>query len=341
MSSARKKRNSPAKPRAASRQRPKDSSPRRGGKILLALIVAALFVPPVGARLFGWGTHQEHLPSVGGPVVVGDGVVINVRDQGKGYPVVLIHGLPGCATDWADTPARLVAAGYRVISYDRVGYGYSNRVEVSDDNFTFESNALELKALLAALGISKAALVGWSYGGGVAQTLARTNPELVSHVALVGSVGPAFRPAANALRALVQSPLAIPLLTWVGSVPPVSAALTWDSVREAFATEAEIPDHWLPYTQAMMALPGTLEAFVTEQRRMDPTSLHPESLAVPAVVIQGALDRLVPTEVASDLARRLPNARLVVDEAGGHMLPVTRPELIATEVSRLVGKQPA
>jgi pimeloyl-ACP methyl ester carboxylesterase len=333
------------KPRARSAAQSRGNTDSRGSvrflgaRVLLGLALVALVVPPLGQKLFGWGSHEEFLPPVGSPVVIGDGLVLNVRDQGSGYPVILVHGLPGAASDWADTPARIAAAGYRAISYDRVGYGYSSRVEASGTNFTLASNALELKGLLRALGLKKAAFVGWSYGGGVVQVLAQTDPDLVSHAVLLGSVGPAFVPQADLVNRVVNSSVALPVLKWVASVPPVSNAGTWDKLRAAFASESEIPDHWLPYTQAMMALPGTLETFVAEQQRMDPSVLRPELLRAPTVVLQGAKDRMVLPAVAEDLARRIPNSRLVMVEDGGHMLQVTRPELLTAEVVTLVGKQ--
>ena len=83
---------------------------------------------------------------------------------------------------------------------------------------------------------------------------------------------------------------------------------------------------------AMLALPGTLRSFVLEAQRDDVGSLHPESLHIPALILQGTDDQSVPRLVGEDLHRRLPQSRLVLVPHGSHMLPVTHPDLVAEQI---------
>src|SRR5512138_2469142 len=85
------------------------------------------------------------------------------EDHGKGSPVVLIHGWPLSGASWEKQVAALLAAGHRVITYDRRGFGRSSQPSVGYDYDTFTE---DLSRLLTALDLRDVALVGFSMGGG-------------------------------------------------------------------------------------------------------------------------------------------------------------------------------
>jgi pimeloyl-ACP methyl ester carboxylesterase len=305
---------------------------------LLVLLVALAFGPPLLAPLAGWEPDPATLPPHAKSVTLADGRSLHVMERGEGTPVVLVHGLPSCAADWAELPARLVERGpYRVIAYDRIGFGYSSREADPEEGYTYQSNARELGALLDALGIEAAALVGWSYGGGVVQTFARQHPDRVTHLVLVGSVGPEEIREESLLDAILGSPAGVAILKWVGSVPLLSKRMTRDTLVQAFAREEAIPEGWIEYTRALLSLPGTLEAFVHEAQRGDFATLKPEEIEMPSLVIHGAEDYLIPYTVGEDLHRRLPDSRFAAVLSGSHMLPVTHPDLLADKIHDLIG----
>jgi pimeloyl-ACP methyl ester carboxylesterase len=316
-------------------------------KILLALILlllAAAFLPPVAADLFGWSSVSQHLPPHGRTVDIGGGRRLHLRETGTGSPIVLVPGLPSTAADWAELPEKLAAQDHRVIAYDRVGYGYSSRPDPDakdePDHYTLESNTADLRDLLDTLSIDRAALVGWSYGGEIVQTFARQSPERVTHLVLVGSVGPGWQSDASQsdwLTATLSSRFGEAILDWIGSIPPLSRKLTHDVLIEAFSGERDMPEGWTDYTRAYLALPGTLRALVQEEQRNRPHSLHPEQLTMPSLVIHGTDDRLVDYGVGENLHQRLPNSRLETVFAGSHMLPVTHSDLLADKIHGLVG----
>ena len=306
---------------------------RRLGSWLLVGLVVIAFGPPLLTRVLGWGPDPHLLPPRGKAVAIGDGLELNVVDVGSGSPVVLVHGLPSCASDWAGVPQKLAALGHRVIAYDRSGFGYSSRPAATPDRYTYESNARDLAKLLDALGIKRATLVGWSYGGAVVQTFTQQAPHRVERLVLVAAVGPAQPEGGNdALSMILRSPVGGAILTWVAGVPPLGRRMTHDSLVQAFARAEDIPSGWTEYTQAMLALPGTLQSFVLEEQRGRVASLHPEAINVPTVVVQGTDDYLVPEAVGQDLQRRLPQSRLVLVPHGSHMLPVTHADLLAQEI---------
>ena len=109
-------------------------------------------------------------------------------DQGKGQTVVLIHGFPLDAESWGKQQAALLEAGYRVIAYDRRGFGQSSKTRAGSDYDTF---ADDLGALMHTLDLERVVLVGFSMGTGeVARYFTRYGSERVAKAAFLGSLEP-------------------------------------------------------------------------------------------------------------------------------------------------------
>jgi non-heme chloroperoxidase len=109
-------------------------------------------------------------------------------DQGSGQPVVLIHGFPLNGESWGKQQAALLDAGYRVIAYDRRGFGASSKAGSGYDYDTF---AADLHALMEDLDLKDAILVGFSMGTGeVARYLSRYGSGRVAKAAFLGSLEP-------------------------------------------------------------------------------------------------------------------------------------------------------
>ena len=306
---------------------------------IVGLLLVLIVLPPLLGTILGGGPNLDLLPSRGRSAKIADGRLMHLVERGEGTPVVFVHGLPSSVADWGEVPEKLAELGsYRTIAYDRIGYGYSSRQPAVEQAFTVESNAADLEALLNALDIDQAVLVGWSYGGEVIARLAEDRPSRASHLVFIGS--PSSMPlegGGGPLDSLLASPMGPAVLKWVSMVPPLSRRITQDMANQAFAREQSVPVGWVESTMALLSLPGTLDAFATEERLNDPASLHPEKLDQPALVIHGADDYLVPYHVGEDLDRRLPNSKFVTVLQGSHMLPLTHPDLVAEQIHELVG----
>jgi non-heme chloroperoxidase len=110
------------------------------------------------------------------------------EDHGSGSPVVLIHGWPLSGRSWEDQVPALVEAGYRVVTYDRRGFGKSSQPFGGYDYDTF---AADLDALLTHLDLRDATLVGFSMGGGeVARYIGRYGSDRVAKTVLAAAVPP-------------------------------------------------------------------------------------------------------------------------------------------------------
>ncbi len=110
------------------------------------------------------------------------------EDQGAGRPVVLIHGYPLDGHSWEQQTRVLLAAGHRVITYDRRGFGQSSKVGTGYDYDTF---AADLNAVLTILDLSDVVLVGFSMGTGeLARYVAKYGTDRIAKLAFLASLEP-------------------------------------------------------------------------------------------------------------------------------------------------------
>lgn len=113
---------------------------------------------------------------------------IHYEDHGSGHPIVLIHGYPLNGNSWERQERELLANGYRVITYDRRGFGRSSQPTVGYDYDTFTS---DLKALIEHVDLSDVVLAGFSMGSGeVIRYLATYGSERVRKAVLLGTIPP-------------------------------------------------------------------------------------------------------------------------------------------------------
>jgi non-heme chloroperoxidase len=117
------------------------------------------------------------------------------EDRGSGKPVLLVHGWPLSGGAWERQSAMLLASGFRVITYDRRGFGRSSAPEAGYD---YDTLAGDTAKVIDKLGLTELALVGFSMGGGeVARYMGKYNGKGVSKVAFISSIAPALRKDGN------------------------------------------------------------------------------------------------------------------------------------------------
>src|SRR6202158_5658166 len=110
------------------------------------------------------------------------------EDHGSGSPVVLIHGWPLSGASWEKQTAALLAAGHRVITYDRRGFGRSSKPAVG---YNYDTFAADLDAVLSTLNLTDVSLVGFSMGTGeVTRYIGKYGTKRVRKAVLIGTIGP-------------------------------------------------------------------------------------------------------------------------------------------------------
>jgi non-heme chloroperoxidase len=293
-----------------------------GAVALLSLLIAPIWSPSLR---FG-------LPSPPGPgtrVPLPSGHFVNVFDEGAGRPVVLVHGMPGSAHDWRPLPAQLVSAGFRVIRYDRVGYGHSSRRAVGESH-SVESNVRDLLDLVTVLRLEAPLVVGWSYGGAVAQQAARQRPSAVAALLLIASDGPTSRP--SRLFATVFD-WTLPLRRWaIKAGFPVRVGVR-RMAHQAFKEGA--PAWWPAHAMTVVSPDGVARTWTKEVTDFDPAALGGPAISVPVTIMHGSADTFVRPHVSEALHGHIQGSTLIAVPGAGHMLPNTHAPLIVKAVAEL------
>lgn len=252
-----------------------------------------------------------------------------------GREVLLLHGQPGLASDWQQV-ADLLPSTLRVTALDRPGYGASRQ---RAGGFVF--NARAVLADMDARQIERALLVGHSYGGGVALSLAALAPERVEALILLASVGPG---CLNGWDHLLAAPVA-------GEVCAVTAwLLTPWAARARLARIARrrrrpiAPDehvNWDIWAHARHDHGPLWRTFLTEQRALvselgDLTACL-ASVRQPVLLLADPQDTLVPVSTTHRLAAALPDARVQLVSGIGHHLPRRGAPVVAAAITGFVG----
>jgi pimeloyl-ACP methyl ester carboxylesterase len=241
------------------------------------------------------------------------GVRIHYLDDGSGIPALMIHGHTVDLRMWDDLLPMLRAVGLRPIRYDLRGHGKSRR---PDTGYHWSHHAADAVAVLDAVGVERAAVIGTSIGGGIALELALTEPERVDRLVLMSPVMPDrpfeevffdnLRRVASVIRSDgVRAAMAGP---WMES-PLWGGSLEVPGVRERL--EALVSD-----------FPGA-EYLATARDHVDRGWRVPERLseiASPTLILVGSNELPSFYEYAREAADGISGARLELLEGCGHML---------------------
>jgi pimeloyl-ACP methyl ester carboxylesterase len=184
--------------------------------------------------------------------VVGDGVTLAVADEGAGPAVLLLHGFPDSSHVWRHQVAPLVEAGLRVVAPDLRGFGASEAPEAVGE-YALTCSVADMLAVLDALDIERAHVVGHDFGAALAWLLAALAPERVDRL-VVMSVG---HPAARAQRTIEQREKAWYqlLFQFTGTAEQLLARDDWKLMRELLRGDGDIERYLADF-----ARPGALTA---------------------------------------------------------------------------------
>jgi pimeloyl-ACP methyl ester carboxylesterase len=244
--------------------------------------------------------------------------------------VLLLHGQPGSARDWARVIEALDSSA-DAIALDRPGW------DGRTDPTGVAGNGAAAVAALDARGVERAVVVGHSFGGAVAAWLGAWHPERVAALVLAA-------PAANSAS-----------LTWVDEVfaapvvgPVLSGAMLAGAAgvlgsgrgRQLASMRSGLDDGYLRSLASMLRRPWARRSFVVEQRALVRELPELErslgEIGAPTVIVEGAGDHVVPVAAARALARQIGGAELMMLPRAGHLLPHQHGEQLA-EIIRGIG----
>jgi pimeloyl-ACP methyl ester carboxylesterase len=260
-------------------------------------------------------------------------IKIYYEDHGTGRPVVLIHGFPLSGRAWERQERALLAAGYRVITYDRRGFGKSSQPTTGYDYDTF---AADLDKLLTALDLQGVYLAGHSMGGGeIARYLGKYGSARVRRAVIVSGIPPY-------LLKTPETPNGAPQEVF----DQIASALTADraayftewnknffnldqTLGKRISTEA-VQDAW---NLAVSASPeGTIACVATwyTDFRADLPKID-----IPILVLHGTEDRILPLEACGPrTAELIPGSEFVPIEGAGHGLTWTHADEVSAQLLR-------
>jgi len=252
-------------------------------------------------------------------------VELHYTDQGSGRPVVLIHGWPLSGRSWENQVPALVAAGYRVIAYDRRGFGESSQPW---NSYTYDTLAADLDAVLTTLDLNEVTLVGFSMGGGeVARYIGTYGTQRVAQAVFAGAVTPyLYKTEGNPDGGLDDETIK----AFQDGVVLDRPAFLRNFV-DNFFTAGDRKDLM---SQPQKDFAWQVAAFASPKATLDCiasfglTDFRPDvaKIDVPTLVIHGDSDAIVPFEVSGKrMAETVPGAELHVIKGGPHGMNATHP----------------
>ncbi len=255
-----------------------------------------------------------------------DGTALRYIDEGRGPPVVFLHGLGASMYAWRKNLAPVAAAGYRVIAFDNRGFGFSDKPATGYDNASYARLTV---ALLDSLHLPDAVLIGHSMGGAIAAEVAIAHPERVRGLVLIGSAGLGAREPP--LFRVGRWPLVGPLLFAFRG-----RGLTERLLKATYADPRKVSDADVDQYYAPVAEPeyGRSLRAVLREFRFDGLAGRLDHIAVPTLVLWGEADRLIPITLGRALAAGIPRAAFLSVPRAGHAVQEEAPD----EVNRLLNR---
>ncbi|SDO17033.1 proline iminopeptidase [Paenibacillus sp. yr247] len=243
-----------------------------------------------------------------------------VEDQGQGPAIITLHGGPGLGSrhDDARSFGTFASEGYRVVSYDQRGNGESEGAE----SYSHEQFIADTEALRQELGLGKIVIAGGSYGGFLALEYALRYPENVAGVVLRDTA------ASNAFQYIAHE------RAMKSGLPGINQEMLDDLFggrakdNEDFKAmyTAILPLYWVSFTQEdldkhMNSIIFRYEthnwAFSKNQANYNLVD-RLKTIQAPTLVLCGRHDWITPLEASEEIAREIPNSRLVIFEHSGH-----------------------
>jgi pimeloyl-ACP methyl ester carboxylesterase len=236
-----------------------------------------------------------------------DGARIWYATYGSGSPVILLHGGLGHSGNWGYQVSTLVSSGHRAVLIDSRGHGRSTR---DLRPFMYELMASDVLAVMDALHLAKAALVGWSDGACTALILARKVPGRVAGVFFFGcNMDP------SGAKEIVQP-------------DPILDRCLGRHAKD-YAQLSATPDQFKSFAAAV----GQMQKTQPNYSARDMADIH-----VPVAIVQSEHDEFIKPEHAEYLARSIPGAELILLPGVSHFAPLQRPEQFNSVMRIFLGK---
>jgi len=247
--------------------------------------------------------------------------------QGKGEPMLLVHGIVTYSFIWRNiTP--LLAEKYDVIAVDLLGCGASDKP--LDVSYAIKDHSEILSEFIPRLGLKKIHYVGHDVGGGVGQILAVNHPEMLHSLTLINSVAYDFWPV-QPIRAM-RTPIIRHLLMSTFDLGAFKVL-----VSKGIYHKERLTDELMAVFKAPMQFPDGRKAFLHFAKCLDNHNLMDieedlRQLNVPVLILRGDADPYLMAAISEKLHAEIPASELHRIATGGHFIQEDEPEWIADKI---------
>lgn len=230
--------------------------------------------------------------------------------EGNGPTLLLIQGMSGNHLHWGEPLLSLLHPHFDVITYDHRGIGHSDRVE---DPFTIADLADDAAGLLDALGVARAHVMGISMGGMTAQELVLRRPDLVDTL----TIGCSYCGGPESVLTAPEVVMQLTQAMMSGDRERAMRTAFEVNVSPAYATD----EHFATFREIGLTLPAALPVIMLQMQAIAAfdTSARLPGLDVPALVMHGDADRMLPVANGELIARLIPGARFERFDGAGHL----------------------
>ena len=300
-------------------------------------VVATLAAMALANRFLAKKAERENPPA--GHFVTVDGVRLHYIDRGTGTPLVLLHGNGSMIQDFQSSGLiDLAAKNYRVIAFDRPGFGHSERPR--DTIWTPEVQADLIHAALQKIGVPRAVVFGHSWGTLVALALALTYERSVQSLILASGY---YYPTPRADVFILSTP-ALPVVGDVLShtISPMISRLLWPLILRKIFGPSSVPSKFEGFPKELAFRPSQIRASAAESAFMIPSANDLQeayaTLKMPVAIIAGAEDRLIEPEQSVDLHSDISQSSLHCIPGSGHMVHQTATAQIMSTIDEVAAR---
>ena len=257
------------------------------------------------------------------------------EDHGSGSPVVLIHGWPLSGASWEKQTNALLAAGHRVITYDRRGFGRSSKPGVG---YNYDTFAADLDKVLKKLDLKKVALVGFSMGSGeVTRYLGKYGAKRVRKAVLIGTLGPYLVKAKDnaegvdakvfdGIKAAIRKDRPAFLMEFLKNF------YNYDVTGGKLVSDRVLEDNWnVAVGASAIGTVACVDCWVEDFRK------NVAKNTVPTLILHGDADRILPPDASSRRqAKLIKNVKYVELPGGPHGVLWTHADQINAELVKFL-----
>jgi pimeloyl-ACP methyl ester carboxylesterase len=294
--------------------------------VLIGIVAKAQCLPD-----YGYPTRQLQL----------DSTRINYIDQGKGEPIVMIHGLGGNATHWKRNIG-VLSEQFRCIAIDLPGYGGSSVINRAEASAQLDFYAEKIAAMLMQLKAGKAIVMGHSMGGQIAMIMALKFPALVSKLVLIAPAGlETFTPAeagiittyATAAFYENQDSAAIEKNYRMNFYQMPEAAATMVQERIAMKQCRDFASYCTQITRGVRGMLG----YPVKERLAE--------IVQPTLILFGAADALIPNKLlhpgltvaaVAEVAKQIPGSKTILIPEAGHLVQFEKPAVVNQTILQFI-----